>query len=143
MTREEIQLALEEMKGCLKDAGSLLKYRSTLSAIYWRLFRKTLRECNCKDVLRDAYLEIYAFMKSNNQIPKEMTARLKNGALFFLRGQHYTNANLTDEVAREYLDKYPSAQGLFAALPAPEEPATPEEPTDSAEVKKTKKRKKK
>lgn len=50
---------------------------------------------------------------------KPATAVLKNGVVLqdFATGAAYTNKNLTDEFAIEYLKKYPTQSKLFAVLP--------------------------
>ena len=49
-------------------------------------------------------------------------AQLKAGAVLscpaFHGGTIYTNANLTDDIAREYLEMFPERAILFAQLPA-------------------------
>lgn len=67
--------------------------------------------------------------------------KLKRGVVIQPAGtnQAYTRDNLTDEVAREYLDKYPNKANLFDVIPE-EQP----EADEQAEVKpkaKSKKRK--
>lgn len=49
-------------------------------------------------------------------------ARLVNGVVLQWKGNHYTNANLTDEVARQFLATFPQRVSWFAELPnAPKE----------------------
>lgn len=54
--------------------------------------------------------------------------RLRAGVIIncpnFHNGEIYTNNNLTDEVAAEYLQRYPKQADLFQALP--EESPTPD-----------------
>ena len=50
-----------------------------------------------------------------------MNYRLKAGAIImcpdFHIGQIYTNDNLTDEVAAEYLGKFPAQANIFSKIP--------------------------
>jgi len=45
-------------------------------------------------------------------------AKLVNGVVLQWKGNHYTNNNLTDEVAREFLAAYPQRKDWFAELPS-------------------------
>lgn len=44
-------------------------------------------------------------------------AKLVNGVVLQWKGNHYTNNNLTDDVAREFLAAYPQRKDWFAELP--------------------------
>ena len=59
------------------------------------------------------------------------TYNLKAGALIncptFPEGKVFSNENLTDEVAAEYLKEYPDQVGMFETYGNPEEDGTPEE----------------
>ena len=48
-------------------------------------------------------------------------ARLVNGVVLKWQGNHYTNANLTDEIARQFLDVFPMRKDWFSVLPPAEE----------------------
>ena len=60
-------------------------------------------------------------------------ARLVNGVVLQWKGIHYTNANLTDEVAREFLAAFPVRKDWFAVLPPkaeePKAEVSEEQPT--------------
>ena len=45
-------------------------------------------------------------------------SRLVNGVVLQWKGNHYTNNNLTDEVAREFLAAHPQRKDWFAELPS-------------------------
>lgn len=47
-------------------------------------------------------------------------ARLVNGVVLQVGGIHYTNANLSDEVARAFLSAFPMRKDWFAELPPAE-----------------------
>lgn len=73
-------------------------------------------------------------------------ARLVNGVVLQVGGIHYTNANITDEVARAFLSAFPMRKDWFAELPPAEvkedaekqdEPKAedvPEKPADEPKV---------
>lgn len=82
-------------------------------------------------------------------------ARLVNGVVLKWEGIHYTNANLTDEVARAFLSAFPMRKDWFAELPPAEvkedaenvaempadEPKVEEQPTTPKTKKTARKRK--
>lgn len=144
MSRDEIAAKAKELAGHLSEYGEsgLLPYRDDIEQLYWLVCRKTLRRCNCRNVLPDAVIEIYTRVKKNDYTMSK--AILKNGAVIQTAdGGIYTAANITDEVAREYLAKYPGRAGLFAVLPDPapdaEGAADTAEATAATEPAKTKK----
>ena len=47
-------------------------------------------------------------------------ARLVNGVVLQWKGYHYTNANITDDIARDFLDAFPQRSDWFAVLPEDE-----------------------
>ena len=72
----------------------------------------------CKNVEKDALLEIYAKLKYHHKTNKTMAqAKLVNGVVLKWQGNHYTNANLTDEVAEAYLKMHPEARKKFERVP--------------------------
>lgn len=72
---------------------------------------------------------------------KQQLYKLKRGVVIQPVGtnQAYTRDNLTDEVAREYLDKYPHKANLFDVIPE-ERPEVENGPEDKPKAK-SKKRK--
>lgn len=45
-------------------------------------------------------------------------AKLVRGVVLQWKGNHYTNSNLTDEVAREFLASFPQRKDWFEILPS-------------------------
>lgn len=98
--------------------------QANISELYLYVFGREIRKCNCKDKYKDALIEILNYLTTHETMS---IARLKKGVLLNVFGEGvYTNANLTDEVAREYLAKYPANEYMFEVLPEPEEEINPE-----------------
>ena len=116
--------------------------KTEIERVYFEVFRRKMRTCQCKNKYHDAILEMYNYLKNIELKGGEMTkSRLKRGVVLYVgNGKYYTNSNLTDEVAAEYLAKYPRRVGIFEVLPP-----MPETPTVEVveEVPQTKKKKKK
>ena len=119
MTTEEAQAELMILRGLASSGNDLALVRERIDRLYWAVCRKHLRTCKCKNVEKDALLEIYAKLKYNQKTNTTMAqARLVNGVVLKWQGNHYTNANLTDEVAREFLSAFPVRKDWFAVLPS-------------------------
>lgn len=63
---------------------------------------------------------------------------LKRGVVLHVGAQAYSRANITDAVAKKYLERYPDKVTLFESVPAADEAV----PAEVAEIKPAKKRKK-
>lgn len=117
MTEQEAQAELMILRGHASSGHDLALVRERIDRLYWAVCRKHLRKCRCKNVEKDALLEIYAKLKYHHKTNKTM-AKLVNGVVLKWQGNHYTNANLTDEVAREFLSAFPIRKDWFAVLPS-------------------------
>ena len=107
------------LRGLATSGHDLALVRERIDRLYWAVCRKHLRKCRCKNVEKDALLEIYAKLMYQRKSNKKMAqAKLVNGVVLKWQGNHYTNANLTDEVAREFLSAFPMRKDWFAVLPS-------------------------
>lgn len=116
---EEAREELNELRGLAYGGNGLATIKERVAALYWQVCRKKLRDCNCKDIIPDALAEIYYQLnRQDNMAHFNSNARLVNGVVLQHKGNHYTNANLTDEVAREFLEAFPQRADWFAVLPS-------------------------
>ena len=123
MTSEEANIELEVLRGIADSGESLAPYRERIEALYFAVFGRHLRKCKCKNVLKDALIEIYTRLRivtpnKKYKIMAQAHARLVKGVVVFHEGIHYTNANLTDDVARAFLEKFPMRKDWFEVLPS-------------------------
>lgn len=119
MTEQEAQAELMILRGLASSGNDLALIRERIDRLYWEVCRKHLRKCKCKNVEKDALLEIYAKLMYHKKTNTTMAhARLVNGVVLQWKGNHYTNNNLTDEVAREFLAAHPMRKDWFAELPS-------------------------
>lgn len=119
MTEQEAQAELMILRGLATSGHDLALVRERIDRLYWAVCRKHLRKCNCKDKYKDALLEIYAKLMYHKKTNTTMAqSRLVRGVVLQWRGNHYTNSNLTDEVAREFLASFPQRKDWFATLPS-------------------------
>lgn len=135
MSEQEAQAELMILRGLASSGHDLALVRERIDRLYWAVCRKHLRKCRCKNVEKDALLEIYAKLKYNQKTNTTMAqARLVNGVVLKWQGNHYTNANLTDEVAREFLSAFPIRKDWFAVLPSEKQVVAEVAEMPSAEV---------
>lgn len=118
-------MTIEDAK---KELELLLRWENTTSAEFSQRVRalysfvtgKELRKCKCKDILSDALIEInsrlYPIKFKKNM--EKGDARLVRGVVLQIDSNHYTNANITDEVAREFLKRFPQRKDWFEVLPS-------------------------
>ena len=133
--KEALNICLELLEH-LKN-GALMAYKHNVESLYKEVLNKKIRTCNCKDKYADAVIEIYSYLKNNKKMKDKCTAQLLNGVVFPHNGEYYSNANLTDDIARIYLKKFPSRSNLFAVLPPEKEekPKTAPKPKASNKAK--------
>lgn len=120
MTNEQAHNELTALRGLIDSGADLASLRARIDALYFAVCGRHLRKCNCKNVEMDAIVEIHRKLKMYETKKIDMTqaqARLVNGVVLQWKGNHYTNANLTDEVAREFLAAFPVRKDWFAVLP--------------------------
>lgn len=119
MTEQEAQAELMILRGLASSGNDLALVKERIDRLYWAVCRKHLRTCKCKDKYKDALVEIYAKLMYHQKTNTNMAhSRLVNGVVLQWKGNHYTNNNLTDEVAREFLAAFPQRKDWFAELPS-------------------------
>lgn len=107
----------------LWNAGDVRPYsdaeRVEIEKMYTAVLGCQIRTCNCSEKWRDAVIEMYVYLKKNSKMHTKSQYILKAGVVIQPDGMSdvYTNANLTDAVAAEFLKKYPAAKGLFEKIP--------------------------
>lgn len=87
------------------DAAFTAHDRAVIEAAYVSLFDKELRECSCRHILTDAALEIMAAFKIKSTMKRNYI--MKAGALIWVDGNPYSNANITDKIAKKWCKAHP------------------------------------
>lgn len=101
--------------------------RQFIAEIYKSLLGKDIPNCSCRNRFTDALIEICAIFKIKLNMSK-CKYQLFAGVIIWLGTECYSNHNLTDEVAEEYLRRFPQAREKeFQAWPE-EEPKSNKEP---------------
>lgn len=133
MTREEAINLFNELSGVVGQTSIPEAVKQDIRRLYRHVTGEPLKQCNCPDLYSDAIIVIR--LKINTMSEKQQSYKLKRGVVIQPAGtnQAYTRDNLTDEVAREYLKKFPNKANLFDAIPeeqteVEEQPETEEQP---------------
>lgn len=125
MTYEEAVVKAEELKGRF-DSPFSASDKTTIETLYSEVTRKRFVPTTCQQCYHDALIEIYLKLKKEKAMPKKCNYRMKAGFIIscpdFYNGKIFTNENLTDKVAKEYLDKFPKMEGYFQEIPDAELP---------------------
>lgn len=117
MNVQEVVSKLEVLRGHTALSTS---NKSEVELMYRQVLNKDFVKTSCNDCYHDAIIEMYLYLKRTGNMKQKSNYTLKNGVLLqaeFGSNTMYTNANLTDEVAENYLAKNPKGEILFASLP--------------------------
>lgn len=129
MTLDEVKKIIEKLRGRF-DSPYSTSDKSTIESLYYEVLGKTFRPTSCQQCYHDAVIEIYCYIKKNNSMAEKSNYRLRAGVIIncpnFRGGKIYTNDNLTDKVASEFLKMFPEQEVLFQKLP-PQKPKTPKD----------------
>lgn len=116
------------MKGEVNEILTELREMKTLSSfsksriehLYRLVLDKEFTRTACNDCYNDAIIEIILYIKKNGKMKEKRNYKLKNGVLLqieFGDDKFYTNDNLTDEIAEDYLRSRPQQINKFADFP--------------------------
>lgn len=104
----------------LKELGGVTSLsfseKAEVEGLYHDVLDKTFVRTSCNDCYRDAIIEMSVYLKKHGKMKEKRAYKLKSGVLLqmeFGSPDFYTNENLTDDIAEEYLKKYPRQCRLF------------------------------
>ena len=85
--------------------------------LYFNLVGKHVRQCSCRNRYADAYYECVSLNSEIKEIIKmksnQRKYRLIPGYVIYYKGNHYSGVNITDEIAKEYLEEHPDSAKMF------------------------------
>ena len=117
-------MLVDELRGRF-DAPFNQADKDAIERTYKAVIGRTFVQTSCQQCYHDAVVEIYHHIKKNGKMAEVKKYNLKAGAIIncpnFQEGKVFSNENLTDEVAAEYLKEYPDQVGLFETYGNPEE----------------------
>ena len=123
MTYKEATAKVEELKARF-DSPFDATDKAVIETLYFEVTRKRFVPTTCQQCYHDALIEIYLKLKKEKAMPKTCNYAMKAGFIIscpdFYHGKIFTNENLTDKVAHEYLTKYPHMESYFQKIPSEE-----------------------
>ena len=123
MTYEEATAKVGELKARF-DSPFDASDKAVIETLYFEVTRKRFVPTTCQQCYHDALIEIYLKLKKEKAMPKTCNYAMKAGFIIscpdFYHGKIFTNENLTDKVAHEYLTKYPHMESYFQNIPSDE-----------------------
>jgi len=132
MELSEAKALINELKGRF-DSPFNSTDKESIEKLYLEVCGKVFIPTSCQNCYHDALLEVINYLKNHKTMAEKSNFRLKAGAIIhstaFMNGQVFTNENLTDEVAKGYLNKYPAQMVLFSKVPEGWKPGQKEVPT--------------
>lgn len=123
MTYKEATAKVGELKARF-DSPFDATDKAVIETLYFEVTRKRFVPTTCQQCYHDALIEIYLKLKKEKAMPKTCNYAMKAGFIIscpdFYHGKIFTNENLTDKVAHEYLTKYPQMESYFQKIPSNE-----------------------
>lgn len=120
MKVEDAKTIVEELKGRF-EAPFSSSDKAHIVRLYWEVLGKEFKPTSCQQCYHDALIEVYLYLKKYNKMKEKCNYRMRAGFIIscprFANGKIYTNDNLTDEVAEEYLAQFPKNVEMFQQLP--------------------------
>lgn len=124
MELDNVKDIIEELRGRF-DAPFSSSDKSTIANLYYEVIGKTFVQTSCQQCYHDGLIEIYHYIRKHGKMAEKLNYRLKAGAIIncpaFKGGKIFSNDNLTDEIAKEYLSQFPDNVELFQKVPEKKE----------------------
>lgn len=116
MTYDDAFKVMQELRARF-DAPFSIADRERIAELYEAVMGRALRRTNCQQCYHDAVIEVYCFMQKNKKMADRSKYVMRNGFIIqspvFRSGKIFTNDNLTDEVAEEYMEMFPNKRAMF------------------------------
>lgn len=121
---EAVSLTRELGKHVNENTPFSISEKRTIEKLYFEVLGRDFKPTSCQQCYHDALVEIYIYLKENKSMAEKSKYRLRAGFIIhspnFHGGFVYNNDNLTDAVAKEYLQQYPKNAVYFSKLPEDE-----------------------
>lgn len=118
MTYKEIFEELKQLRNHL-HGDFLIAEKQRIVELYRQILNKEVKNLNCADCYRDAFIELYNHVNRHKEdILEENHYALKEGEYIHFFGEtEYWRNPIPDSVAKRYLMSYPSAISKFERYP--------------------------
>lgn len=120
MEIDEARRIIEDLKGRFDTPFSSFD-KETIGRLYYEVTGRSFTPTSCQQCYHDAFVEIVYYLNKNGKMAEKSNFRLKAGAIIncpsFMDGEVFSNENLTDEIAANYLKAFPKQIDVFEAIP--------------------------
>jgi len=124
MTYQEALDRVQELRGH-GNAPFSVEQKRLIAQMYPEILGKPFRRTACQRCYHDAVIEMAVKLRKEQKMREKCDYHMRAGFIIrcgdFDGGEIYTNANLTNDVARRYLERFPAKRVMFDRIP--EEPA--------------------
>jgi hypothetical protein len=131
MTYQEALVIVTGLRGH-GNAPFSVEQKRKITAIYPEIMGKSFRRTACQRCYHDAVIEMAVKLRKEQKMREKCDYHMRAGFIIrcgdFDGGEIYTNANLTNDVARRYLERFPQKRAMFDRIPE-ETAETPVEAT--------------
>lgn len=116
MTIDEAKQIIDELRGRFENPFNSSD-KEQIEKLYIEVTGRTFVATTCQQCYHDAVIEVIHYLNKNGRMAEKLNYKLRAGAIIncptFRNGEVFTNDNLTDEIAQEYLKEFPEQEVLF------------------------------
>jgi hypothetical protein len=120
MTYEEALARVEELRGH-GNAPFSVEQKRLIARMYPEVMGKAFRRTACQRCYHDAVIEMTIKLRKEQKMREKCDYHMRAGFIIrcgdFDNGEIYTNANLTNDVAKRYLERFPNKRVMFDRIP--------------------------
>lgn len=121
MTYEEAIRESDELKAHLNKGAFSVQEQDRIVHLYKEVLDKEFKKTSCRRCYHDALIEVVVYLRKEGRMRPRSNYALRAGFIIhcttFHGGKIFTNMNLSDEVAEEYLSLFPDKRVMFSRLP--------------------------
>jgi hypothetical protein len=120
MTYQEALDRVEELRGH-GNAPFSIEQKRLIAQMYPEILGKPFRRTACQRCYHDAVIEMAVKLRKEQKMREKCDYHMRAGFIIrcgdFDGGEIYTNANLTNDVAKRYLERFPQKRAMFDRIP--------------------------
>jgi hypothetical protein len=120
MTYQEALDRVEELRGH-GNAPFSVEQKRLIAQMYPEIMGKPFRKTACQRCYHDAVIEMALKLRKEQKMREKCDYHMRAGFIIrcgdFDNGEIYTNANLTNDVAKRYLERFPQKRAMFDRIP--------------------------
>lgn len=120
MTYEEALVIVEGLRGRMNVPFSF-EDRQLIERTYAEVMQRPFVRRGCNNCYKDGVIEMAVQLNKEKKMREKCNYHMRAGYIIrnenFENGNVYSNENLTDDVAKRYLEMFPSAVQFFDRIP--------------------------